>query len=493
MKRIVAFVIMLIFLFSGCSGTETLNTNTRLHSCLEVIPLETSEKSDITNSKINEVSEEISHEEKIHYLRGSIFDTNMECVLFSEIPKNETPYRKMNEKYTGLSNIFCDQSEGFDTIFENILRSANPVIVSRKAPVGQSIQLTINADISQKIYDIMRKENIVGSVAVMRSDGSIATLVSTPSYDANKLRNDPTYNDELGNTGAFINRTLHMAAPGSTFKILSEVLTDIHGIDNLTDEGRIQIQGSYLQNWDFNENYSYPFETNRLSAFLRSSNVYFAKVFGLIGKSDVISDLKKYFLFGDDVSIDCDFTLLENSLDIENEDNLYRSGFGQGNVRTTPIYLSTVAREAIYGTMVKPFVLQNIIDTKENSVISSKSSPYEEITEIPIEYRENIKECMQQAGQLLDIDIPEDYNLYTKTGTANVGNGLYLYITGGIVSKNDKTEQKIIYNSYKNFFIQGGYLVTLQVQNSEELGFEFASDIAYIYNKIIEVLIKEGE
>ena len=483
---------------SGCSGADTVNTNTRLHSCLDIIPLETSEKSrdTVSDSEKDEVSEEDNFEEKTYYLRGSIFDTNMECVLSSEIPKDETSYRKMNEKYTGLSNIFCDQSEGFDTIFESILRSANPVLVSRKAPVGQSLQLTVNADMSQKIYDIMQKENVVGSVAVMRSDGSVAALVSTPSYDLNRLRDDPDYSDELGNTGAFINRTRHLAAPGSTFKILSEVLADIHGIDKLTDEGRIEIQSAYLQNWDFYKNYSYPFETDRTSAFLRSSNVYFAKAFGLIGEKDVVSDLKKYFLFGDDVSIDCDFALLENVLDIESEDNLYRSGFGQGNVRTTPVYLSAVAREAIYGTMVKPFVLQNIIDTKTSDIISSASSPYEEIAEIPNKsgYRENIKKCMQQAGTFLDIDIPEGYDLYTKTGTANVGNGLYLYITGGIVNQNDKTAQKIIYDTdYKNFSVQGGYMVTLQVQNPEELGFELASNIAYLYNEILNVIIKEGE
>ena len=92
---------MSALLLSGCSGADTVNTNTRLHSCLDIIPLETSEKSrdTVSDSEKDEVSEEDNFEENTYYLRGSIFDTNMECVLSSEIPKDETSYRKMNEKY----------------------------------------------------------------------------------------------------------------------------------------------------------------------------------------------------------------------------------------------------------------------------------------------------------------------------------------------------------------------------------------------------------
>ena len=469
------------------SDTASKTENSKTESKQESSKKESKNENSKTSSK---------SDENEYYLRGSIFDVNMRCLMSSVTEKGKTPYRKLEPKYISLSNILSDQSEGLDTVFENILRTANPTRNEKSQElVGKSVQLTLNAEMSQKIYNRMQKEKVIGSVVVMRSDGSIAAMVSSPSYDVNQLQSDTNYSKTLGSSGAFINRTLSAAAPGSTFKIISEIIADLHNIDKMEDEGRINIQSTYLQNHDWeDEKESYPMQTDRLDAFIRSSNVYFAKVFDKVGEKDVKNDLQKYFLLSDSTKINCDFGVLHNTLNIENRDNLCRSAFGQGNVRLSPIYLAAVTREGIYGNMVEPFVLRSIVDTNNKTSIQEGSHPYKEIASLPDKCKANIKQCLKVSGTLRKVNLPNEYTLYSKTGTANVGDSLYLYITGGVVHKNDQTVKKTLYtDGYKNFSKQGGYIITMQIQNPRDFHFEFASDADYIYNDIINIVLKESE
>lgn len=510
-KSALLSILATLLLISGCSNAATtsrtpypcIRTSTELSSEAEDTSQITQNR-DVTSKTENNKTESKQESNKTtsktdgneYYLRGSIFDVNMRCLMSSVTEKGKTPYRKLEPKYISLSNVLSDQSEGLDTVFENILRTANPTRNEKSQElVGKSVQLTLNAEMSQKIYNRMQKEKIIGSVVVMRSDGSIAAMVSSPSYDVNKLQSDTNYSKTLGSNGAFINRTLSTAAPGSTFKIISEIIADLHNIDKMEDEGRINIQSTYLQNYDWeNEKESYPMQTDRLDAFIRSSNVYFAKVFDKVGEKNVKNDLQKYFLLSDITKINCDFGVLHNTLNIENRDNLCRSAFGQGNVRLSPIYLAAVTREGIYGNMVEPFVLKSIIDTNNKKTIEKGSTPYKEIASIPDKCKANIKQCLKVSGTFREVNLPSEYTLYSKTGTANVGNGLYLYITGGVVHKNDQTAKKTVYtNGYKDFSKQGGYIITVQIQNPQDFNFELASNTDYIYNDIINIVLKESE
>lgn len=499
-KFILSAFLTAVLIFSGCSGDVTAEKKPYPSVKMSSQKPSVTEKTSRAVSKpensvaVSQIEESISDNE--YYLRGCIFDVNMNCIMSSVAQQGKIPYRQIGPKYTSLSNILSDQSEGFDTVFEDILRTENPTRYEIGGElVGRSVQLTLNAGMSQKIYERMNKEGIIGSVVVMRSDGSVAAMVSTPSYDLNKLMSDSGYSETLGNTGAFINRTLSSAAPGSTFKIISEVIANQHDIDKMTDEGHITVQSTNLQNNDWEKNKeSYPMQTDRLDAFIRSSNVYFAKAFDKIGEKNVKSDMQNYFLLSDSTKINCDFGVLQNSLKIRSRDDLCRSAFGQGNVRISPLYISAVTREGIYGSMAEPFVLKSVIDTATKKPVGEGSMPYNEIACIPEKCRENIKECLRSSGTLRDITLPDGYTLYSKTGTANVGNGLYLYITGGIVHKNDLTAQKKIYtDGYKNFSCQGGYIITMQIQNPQHLGLELASQTTYIYSDIIDIVIKEGE
>ncbi len=484
MKKLFAIIIS-ILLFVSCGAelpADNDNDVFRKHEEAAAAAVRSEKETEITTASPQENSEASPQPELYEcdtcWSRGNIFDTNGVLLMYPS--KDEQTYvtRLMNAEYSlCLSNILDDYSDGLDKRFESILIQPNKVPVNDKDTIGRSIQLTIDAEIQKKIYDILDEEGIIGSVVVMGTDGGLIAEVSCPSYDRNRLYTEEDYISTLGHF-ALGNRCLATASPGSCFKIMSEVICDKNDIRSQTDDGCWKFDDTSIRNWDFNDYPDrYPVERSLEQAFRNSSNVYFAKAFDTLGKDTVEKDLRDLFLFADDTKIDSDFGTLANSLNICSSDNLKRSAFGQANVRTSPMYLAALVREAVYGEMVRPYVLKNIVNTNDVTDIMEVGSPRGEvIASIPQEYREGIHNCMKLAGDDLISSgavIPEGYTLYAKTGTAEVGSSYFMYLSTCIESE------------------KNAYIIILQVQNTEDFDWSFASDMIPVYNKLSEV-ITEG-
>lgn len=425
--------------------------------------------------------------------KGNIYDSDGRLLMSSFHDEYGTEVRSSSSDQNyriAFGNILSRSSGGFDSTFESILRKDNPTAVNGDAEIGQSIQLTMDADAQNAVYQYMQSNNIVGSVVVMRNDGSIMAEVSYPSYDPDLLLSEPTYIDTLP-SGACINKAFQNVSPGSCFKIMSEVLCDKHGITTLYDDGTWNDNGSIIVNWDHNTGY-YPIPERSLSsAFINSSNIFFAKAFQQIGTQNVLDDLGKIFNFGAGYEIWCDFGSLENNIEIYCDDDLRRSAFGQSYVRTCPIYLAALAREAVFGDMVKPFVIKNIVDTNDfSSVLDEGSKPFEVIGTIPKEYRQNLLDGMSGVASNLGIYVPEGYQLYAKTGTAETGAGDFLYITGCVKNINDDGSSCGSSYDYSDYKASGGsYSIVMQVQNPQYHGFSFASNSAMFYKGIVDIVL----
>lgn len=404
--------------------------------------------------------------------KGNIYDTNGNLLMYSEDDR-----RISADVYAvPFANIITEMSGGYDTCFEDILRNAPD-----GKDIGNSVQLTIDADVQNALYSYMADMNLVGSVVVMRTDGSILSQVSYPSYDPSAIEK-PEYDEELA-WGACGNKAFQNAEPGSCFKIMSEVIADKHGIYSVWDEGEWTDDGATIVNWDSKTNGYYPMERSLYSAFINSSNIFFAKAFNEIGKEDVLEDLDGIFHFVTDIQ--CDFGDIENNIEINCNDDLRRSAFGQSYILTCPLYLAALGREAVFGDMVRPFVLQNVIDTNNpETIIEKGSSPNDVIASIPEDYRQNLLDGMSGVAAGLGIYLPENFTLYAKTGTAETWVGDYLYITGCLKNSDDTAGRSYDYNNYN-----GSYIVVMQIQNPAEHGLSFASESASYYQGIVNTIL----
>lgn len=418
-------------------------------------------------------------------VKGNFYDCNGRLLLSSD---DSGSRRVSAEPYSvSFANIITSMSAGYDTTFEEILKTPNPTAVDGYESVGRSIQLTIDGDLQNEIYDYMQNNNLVGSVVALRSDGSILSQVSYPSYDPN-LVDSQEYDEELA-WGSVGNKAFRNFEPGSCFKIMSEVIADKHGVTSLYDDGTWEVGGVPIVNWDHDKNTSYPIADRSLySAFVNSSNIFFAKAFDQIGADAVLSDLSSIFHFGLDDDIQCDFGSLENNIEIYCDDDLRRSAFGQSYVLTCPIFLAALGREAVLGDMVTPFVVKNIVDTADGStVIGAGSKDNAVIASIPQEYRQNLLSGMTGVGSGLGVYLPSGYEFYAKTGTAETWEGDFLYITG--CAKNVNDTGSISYDSYDNYSATGSYIVVMQIQNPEAHGFDFASESAIYYRGLMNIVV----
>ena len=153
-------------------------------------------------------------------VKGDLYDCAGNVLVYSEYEGDTSArYYDQNHKIS-FANILSRESGGLDAVLSEQLLQKNPTPVQGHDNVGQSARLTFNSDVQDKIYEYMQNSNIVGSVVVMRTDGSVMSEVSYPSYDPDMYRADHSYADTLP-SGAFLNRAFQNASPGSCFKIMS--------------------------------------------------------------------------------------------------------------------------------------------------------------------------------------------------------------------------------------------------------------------------------
>lgn len=416
-------------------------------------------------------------------MRGNLYDCDGTLLMFSSKGADGKEQRMTNDSNkVAFANVLNEMSDGLDKVYDRQLRTQNPTPVG-DTKTGQSIQLTFDADIQNAIYNYMANTGIIGSAVVMRSDGSLMAEVSYPSYNPDDYYGIKTEEDlAWGNYG---NKAFQNFPPGSCFKIMSEVISDKHGIYSLYDEGTWYYDGTSIVNWDHDTNWNYPIaERSLYSAFTNSSNIFFARSFDTIGKEAVLSDLETIFHFVSD--IDCDFGTISNNIEIYCNDDLRRSAFGQSYVMTCPLYLAALGREAVFGDMVKPFTIKNIVDTNNvNNVIGAGSKDHEVIGTIPADYRQNLLDGMTGVGGNLGIYVPSGYKFYAKTGTAETWEGDFLYITGVLKNTSDDGTKK--YSDYSNY--SDSYIIVTQFRNPQAFGFNFASESASLYQGIVNCVV----
>ena len=449
---------------ASCSSSVGQANNNAETATEAVTTAETTATQVTTSAQTTSVPQETKPAQTV--VKGNIYDAKGNLLVSTG---DDGKRRVFADNYAvSFANIITPMSEGFDTTFDEILTT--PLASDKN--VGQSIKLTLDGDVQNEIYSYMENNNIVGTVVVLRTDGSIMAQVNYPSYDPNSVA-DQKYNEDLawGDVG---NKAFSNYEPGSCFKIMSEVISD-----KLTAIAPF-VPGIALG--------SYPMERSLSSAFVNSSNIFFAKAFDQIGADAVLEDLSSIFHFGADDNIKCDFGELNNNIEIYCDDDLRRSAFGQSYVLTCPIYLAALGREAAFGDMVKPFVLKDVVDTSDSSVkIGNGSADNEVIASIPADYRQNLLNGMSAVGSDIGVYVPGGYSFYAKTGTAEGWKGDFLYITG--CAKNGSDSGSSHWDSYDSYGETGSYVMVMEIQNPAAHGFEFASQSAALYSSILNIVI----
>ena len=146
----------------------------------------------------------------------------------STTPVANTPF--FTTGITGLEKKFDDVMKGQSGQTVMITNAVGRVTGEDKSQfipsqVGHDLKTTIDADAQKVLYDALSGHRAGCGVAIDIQSGDILAMVSTPSFDPNKFRDDDAeeYIDTLRNDVAkpFMNKTVEgLYPPGSTFKIV---------------------------------------------------------------------------------------------------------------------------------------------------------------------------------------------------------------------------------------------------------------------------------
>ncbi len=246
-------------------------------------------------------------------------------------------------------------------------------ILTGRDPQGAAVELTIDPVVQQAAWDALGDQT-GAVVALDPKTGAILALVSKPTYDPNALAvHDPglveeTYNALLADSGdRLIDRGIagDLDPPGSTFKLVVAAAALQSGRYTAESEfpnpQSIVLPGTSTSIFNSGDSNCGGAETASIATALRlSCNVPFAQLAGALG-DDTIRAQAELFGFGSSFEIPMS---TEPSVYPQTRDDAetWLSGFGQANVRASPLQMAMVsAAVANGGRLMKPDLVESIV------------------------------------------------------------------------------------------------------------------------------------
>ena len=269
---------------------------------------------------------------------------------------------------TGLEKIYENKLKGKDGIQIYIVDeqgNKKQTIIEQNKQDGEDVKLTIDSRIQRNLYNELKNDE--GAFVVMNyKTGEIMALVSTPSYDVNKMTLGVTTEEwkEISENEKtpMLARFLQSYCPGSTFKPLTGAIGLTTG--SLSTDDTFNYAGLSWQkdkSWGkFNITTltAYNGPKNLRNALIYSDNIYFAQATLKIGKTKFIEGLKK-LKFGETIDFEMNLakSKYSNSDTISSEGQLANSGYGQGEILVNPVHMASIySAFANSGNMVKPYL-----------------------------------------------------------------------------------------------------------------------------------------
>lgn len=291
------------------------------------------------------------------YANGPLYSTV--TGFFTVLPSTFGLERDLNSSLTGQSDA-------------QFLTRINAILTGQD-PQGSAVELTIDPVVQQAAWDALGDER-GAVVAIDPKTGAILALVSKPTYDPNALTVlDPTAVESTYETleadpnDLLIDRAIEgdLNPPGSVFKLIMTAAALESGQytpeSEFPNPPRLDLPGTTTPISNSADGTCGGAETASLATALRlSCNTTFAQLAGALGE-DAIREQAEEFGFGRELGIPM---RVESSVypETESEAQLWLTGFGQANVRTTPLQMAMVsAAIANGGQLMQPTVVESIV------------------------------------------------------------------------------------------------------------------------------------
>ena len=322
----------------------------------------------------------------------------------------------------GLEQVYEDTLRATDGVHIYIERGGEDITLAKiKSSDGKDIKLAIDSDLQKSVYDQMDNEK-GASIAMNSATGEVLGMVSSPSYDSNTMVTYKTKTIakewEENKNASFDNRANNLYSPGSTMKLITASI----GMENkaIDPNEKMKIEGVNWQKSSSWGNYKVTrvknvSSVNLYDAVVNSDNIYFADKAIKIGSENLIEGAKKFGL-GADIKFEYPMSnsQISNSGAIDSEILLGDTGYGQGEVLTTPLQI-TMAYSAL-GNEGKIMTPRLVISENKEEKVYSEAIQKKYLKELQKDFAGVINDS-NGSGYLCKI---EGVNLAGKTGTAEI-------------------------------------------------------------------------
>ena len=291
------------------------------------------------------------------------------------------------------------------------------VIAEQQAEEGETITLTIDAELQSDIFK--KYKNEAGSAAAIHpKTGETLALVSSPSFDPNQyILGMPASRQkalEEDKDKPLLNRFSSVYAPGSTIKALTGAIAIKNGID--PDKG-VKISGLKWQKSNWKDHSITRVATPNIpidmeAGLVYSDNIYFAQKALELGKAKFTKGLKE-FGFGENIPFTYPITKSQAG-SIDSEGRLADSGYGQGQVQMSTLHVALSYSAFVNkGSIIAPV----LISGEKTGQIWKKDVLAEKDADHLLSMLKQVVEHEKGSGHALD-DL--GLSIAGKTGTAEI-------------------------------------------------------------------------
>ena len=368
-----------------------------------------------TNGRIYPLGEAAAH------LTGYI-----QSITKEELEKNPEYSSTSLIGKTGLEKRYEKELKGKDGIEIYIADSEGnkkDTIIKKEKVDGENIKITIDSIIQNNLYKELKNDE--GLFVVMNhKTGEIIALVSTPSYNVNKMALGVSSEEwkelQENEKTPLIARYTQKYCPGSTFKPITGAIglstNSLKTTDTFSYSGKSWQKDKSWGDYNITTLTAYSGEKNLKNALIHSDNIYFAQATLQIGKDNFINGLKK-LKFGEDIDFELNLSKSQfsNSDTIKSETLLADSGYGQGQILVNPIHMASIYSSfANNGNMVKPYLEYK--ENKETEYLAKEVFTKDAVQEIK---NDLIQVVENPEGTAKDMKI-NGVTIAGKTGTAEL-------------------------------------------------------------------------
>ncbi|MGN6413702.1 peptidoglycan D,D-transpeptidase FtsI family protein [Flexivirga sp.] len=366
-----------------------------------------------------------------------------------------TGYFSFTYGSTGIERSYNDFLNGSsDKLFYRRLID----IVTGQSAQGASVQLTLNAKAQQAATQALGNQK-GAVVALDPRTGAILAMVTSPSYDPNKLSSHNLDEVQRAFTRLskdpdqpLLNRAINgnLYPPGSTFKLVDAAAALESG--NYTPQStlpgpatlRLPGTNSYLPN-DFPGNCGAHDKVSLKRALTISCNTAFASLGMTLGQ-DTVRSMATKFGFGKSLSIPMSVTPSVFPTDL-NQPQLAQSAIGQYDVRATPLQIAMIsAAIANGGKEMTPYLVQSVRDKNLDVIQTTDPKEFSHpVSESTAKDLTNMMESVVSQGTGTNAAIP-GIKVAGKTGTAEHGAGRNadVWFTGFAPADNPKVAVAVL-------------------------------------------------